>query len=241
MADSWQCPYCGHYATIRSQDQTQFCQAIEPQTSEGAVAVVGSVRVCPNPACRKYELRVAVRAIVSNLGSQRDELGLQLQYWQLMPESRAKAFPSCIPEPLLNDYYEACAIDHLSPKASATLARRCIQGTIRDFYGIMKGSLFREIVAMKPLVSAELWDAIDALRQVANIGARPEENINLIVDVEQGEAAALIELIELLFRETYVQRHHEHQVAAEAVKFAAQKKALRAALQPAQLPGGKSA
>jgi hypothetical protein len=198
------------------------------------------VRVCPNPACRKYELRVAVRAIVSNPSSQRDELGLQLRYWQLMPESRANPFPSCIPEPLLNDYYEACAIEDLSPKASATLARRCIQGTIHAFYGITKSTLFEEIVAIKPLVSAELWDAIEALRQVGNIGPYREEHINLIIDVEQGEAAALIELIELLFRETYARRHRDQQVAAEAVRFAAQKKALRAEPQ-VQLPGSKTA
>jgi hypothetical protein len=46
--------------------------------------------------------------------------------------------PDYIPEQIKDDYYEACSILNLSPKASATLARRCLQGMIRDFWGITK-------------------------------------------------------------------------------------------------------
>ncbi|MEI8253036.1 MAG: hypothetical protein WCG25_04765 [bacterium] len=58
----------------------------------------------------------------SNKYSYRD-----LDSWQLLPVSEAKVLPDYIPDPIKQDYYEACRIRDLSPKASATLSRRCLQ------------------------------------------------------------------------------------------------------------------
>lgn len=106
----------------------------------------------------------------------------------LIPNSHAKQFPDYIPEPIRQDYEEAYSIVNLSPKASATLARRCLQGMIRDFYGITKSRLVDEINALQSLVPASQWKAIDALRSIGNIGAHMEKDINTIVDVDSGEA-----------------------------------------------------
>jgi hypothetical protein len=114
------------------------------------------------------------------------------------------------------DYHEACLIRDLSPKAAATLIRRCLQGMIREFAGISKATLYAEIAALRQAVdegtadrsiSPESVDAIDHVRGIGNIGAHMEKDINLIVDVEPGEAQTLIELVELLFEEWYVARH----------------------------------
>src|SRR5699024_4958175 len=48
------------------------------------------------------------------------------------PSSEAKQFPDYVPASILEDYQEAYDILRLSPKSSATLSRRCIQGMIRD-------------------------------------------------------------------------------------------------------------
>jgi integrase len=53
-----------------------------------------------------------------------------LQRWNLIPEADIKIFPDYIPKPILDDYAEACLINNLSPKASATLSRRSLQGII---------------------------------------------------------------------------------------------------------------
>jgi len=66
--------------------------------------------------------------------------------WDLRPQSSAIPQPDYIPEQIKNDYEEACSILSLSPKASATLARRCLQGMIRDFWGISKGRLIAELL-----------------------------------------------------------------------------------------------
>jgi len=56
-------------------------------------------------------------------------------------------------------------------------------------------------------VSIESIQAIDDVRQVGNIGAHMERDIDHIVPVDAGEAQLLIELVEMLFDEWYVQRH----------------------------------
>lgn len=89
---------------------------------------------------------------------------------------------------------------------------------IRDFHGVVgKGNLLQEIKAIKDLVPTETWEAIDAVRQVGNIGAHMEKDINIIIDVEENEAKLLINLIEQLFDEWYVARH-KRQEKLQAIK-----------------------
>lgn len=66
-----------------------------------------------------------------------------------MPDTKSKVFPKYIPLALRTYYQEAYSILKLSPKAAATLARRCIQGIIRDFWGISKARLVDEINALE--------------------------------------------------------------------------------------------
>lgn len=98
-------------------------------------------------------------------------------------------------------------ISDLSPKASATLSRRCLQGMIRDFHKITRPTLNQEINELKGNIEQDLWEAIDAVRKVGNIGAHMEADINVIVDVDPEEAQILIGLIEQLFQDWYVARH----------------------------------
>jgi len=139
-----------------------------------------------------------------------------LESWNLIPPSEAKVFPEYVPEPIREDYVEACLIRDLSPKASATLSRRCLQGMIRNFWGIKKARLVEEIEELKGKTDSLTWKAIDAVRSIGNIGAHMEKDINLIVDVEPEEAQKLIELIELLVRDWYVTRHNR-QGSLEAI------------------------
>jgi len=96
-----------------------------------------------------------------------------------------------------------------SPKASATLSRRCLQGIIRDFWGVKPGRLVDEIEAIKEKTDGLTWEAIDAVRKVGNIGAHMEKDINLIVNVDTNEAELLISLIETLFQDWYVSREEK--------------------------------
>ena len=142
-----------------------------------------------------------------------------------MPESEARVLPDYIPAPIQEDYYETCRIRDLSPKASATLARRCLQGMIRDFWGIKKTRLKDEIDDLEEKVDPDVWASIDAVRSVGNIGAHMEKDINVIVDVESGEAQLLIGLIEQLVDDWYVVRENRRKRTEALKELAAEKEA----------------
>ena len=135
--------------------------------------------------------------------------------------------PSYIPQFICADYIEAVSIVDASPKASATLSRRCLQGMIHDFWGIKKGRLVDEIKELQAKVPPAQWSAIDALRKIGNIGAHMEKDVNLIVDIEPSEAKSLLKLIELLIDKWYSARYDEETLLSEITKMAEEKELLR--------------
>ena len=167
---------------------------------------------------------------------------------RLMPESSAKPQPELIPIALREDYIEACRIRNLSPKASATLSGRCLQGMLRDFCGVSGKTLYAEIEALRVLVqdgqaplgvSPDSVESIDHVRGVGNIGAHMEKDIDQIVPVEPAEAQLLIELIETLFEEWYVQRDSRARRLNKIKALAEGKKALIAEFKVPQIEGPK--
>jgi hypothetical protein len=146
------------------------------------------------------------------------KVGKHLETWNLIPPSNAKVFPDYVPKAIRDDYVEACKIRDLSPKASATLSRRCLQGMIRDFWGIVKPRLIDEIEALKEKTDALTWEAIDSTRKIGNVGAHMEKDINLIVDVDANEANLLIWLIELLVKDWYITRQERQERLLAIVK-----------------------
>ncbi len=181
--------------------------------------------VCPSPKCKRIALYLELFAYSKNRmgGIVR---GILVKKWQLLPESVAQSFPDYIPKAILDDYNEACLIRDLSPKASATLARRCLQGIIRDFWKVKvkSGKLKHEIGAIEDRVDADTWSAIDAVRQVGNIGAHMGKNVNLIVDIEPNEADLLIKLIEILLKDWYIAREQKKSHLEAVAKIAVDKK-----------------
>lgn len=133
----------------------------------------------------------------------------------IYPKSKAKQFPDYIPKQIRNDYEEAYSIVNLSPKASATLSRRTLQGMIRDFFGVQMKTLFDEINAIEDKIDPTEKPVLDSLRQIGNIGAHPEENINVIVDIEAGEAEKLLKVIEYFMKSWYINRNEVQQLFGE--------------------------
>lgn len=135
----------------------------------------------------------------------------------LLPNSLAKQFPDYIPAPIRQDYEEAYKILKLSPKASATLSRRCLQGMIHDFWNVKGNNLYSEIDAIKNKVAPAEWDVMNALRQIGNIGAHMESDINTIIDIDENEAEKLIKLIELLIEKWYINRHEIEELYSDII------------------------
>lgn len=216
------CPYCSHATTITSPNYSNSSSSIETKNSElGEVRLRHVAISCPNEDCKKLSLTAQLTSstYMSQFGSSfyRDD---EVHHnWQLLPASSAQPQPDYIPSSIIEDYYESCAILKLSPKASATLSRRCLQGIVRDYWAIPKsksGNLGAELNYIKDKVDPDTWEGIHAIRSVGDIGAHMEKDVNYVVDVEDHEAELLKELIEMLFTDWYVAKHKRQERAMKA-------------------------
>ncbi len=221
MAFNWTCPYCNSKTTINNENFSSDESKLYIKNADGTKILETKWIVCPNVDCHKLSLHVNLyeHTYRPNIW----EKGKFIKTWRLLPDSAAKIFPDYIPKQLLQDYLEAYSILSFSPKASATLSRRCLQGIIRDFWGVSKARLVDEVNAIEDKIDPLTWKSIDAVRKVGNIGAHMEKDINLIIDVEPEEANLLIQLIELLFVEWYIHQH-ERELKLKAIVEVASKK-----------------
>lgn len=117
----------------------------------------------------------------------------------LYPRWPRRALPKATPEDIAHEYQEAFQVLDLSPKASAALARRCLQNLIRKQEGIEERTLYEEIqrlLATKKLPQY-LADDLDAIRVVGNFAAHPIKNTNTgeVVPVEPEEAEWTLDLL----------------------------------------------
>jgi len=236
---SWRCPFCGQIATIRSGDRYSSTATLVIPNKVARCTFLFQFIVCPNDRCKKFTLEAMLRESrpVQFTGEEEFVGTSPIAAWQLIPASDAKVLPDYVPEAIVADYNEACAIKTLSPKASATLARRCLQGMIRDFWHVTKPKLVEEIKAIETKVDPQTWAAIDAVRQVGNIGAHMEADINVIVEVDPNEAGLLINLIETLVDEWYVTRHDRDQRMNKLIALGQAKRVQKQ--QPATPPPAK--
>ncbi|CAM8001939.1 DUF4145 domain-containing protein [Leclercia adecarboxylata] len=221
---SWVCPHCNHAAVIRDEDR---CSSdFDLESTYGEIKYITTGITCPNPQCHRPTIIITEKRYSSlpNGNKYLNPNGKNLVAYPRSEKQRAKEYPNYIPAVVLDDYKEACSIVELSPKASATLSRRCLQGMIRDFWSVKADTLFNEIQAIEDKVDPAVWEAIDSTRKVGNIGAHMEKDINLIIDVSSEEADLLIAMIEMLLDDWYVARH-EKQQKLQRIKDIAAKKA----------------
>jgi hypothetical protein len=225
MAFDWTCPFCSRHATLTDQSVHADSTVLTIDNAQGYCILKSIFHVCPNPKCKRFSLSLSLNKTeaVSGRWVARDTI----HSWNLLPQSSAQMLPGYIPKAIVADYNEACLIKDLSPKASATLSRRCLQGIIRDFWKIKPGRLVDEIAAIQSKVDPDTWAAIEAVRTVGNIGAHMEKDIDLIVDVEPKEAELLVGLIEVLIKDWYVTRENRKNQMKALIDVAAQKDAVK--------------
>lgn len=234
MSNVYQCPYCNQLNVVSSKNYENQALYFDIDNKYDKLVFDVHFFACANPDCKEFSMTAELRQAGNSGGymyfSKSKPILLQ---WNLKPNSMAKPFPSYIPKAILDDYTESCLIADLSPKSSATLARRCLQGMIRDFWQVKPDNLFKEIEAIKDKVSPEVWASIEVVRKIGNIGAHMEKDINQIIDVEPDEAKMLISLIEILIGEWYINRHNREQKLKSIQELGQQKENERHALKNA--------
>ena len=206
---NWTCTFCGRDTVVWPQTYNlAIWRKYRNISQEGDYKIISTAIICPNKDCQKLSLSIELEEFHSS--------GWHLfKPFELLPCSKAKPFPDYIPKAILKNYGEACLIASLSPNAAATLARRCLQGMIRDVHKIEKSNLHLEIKALKKVVDPKVWKAIDKVRQMGNIGAHMDKDVNWMIDVECVEAEKLIWLIEYLIEEWYIRSHTQTKRLAE--------------------------
>ena len=116
-----------------------------------------------------------------------------------------------MPQTLKDDYLEACDVLEISPKASAVLSRRVLQGVLKE-QGHDSRSLYQQIDDVleekgEKALPTSIKDTIHFVRKFGNFSAHPitEETTLQVVDIEDGEAEWCLQIIEALFTHYYVE------------------------------------
>lgn len=249
---NWTCPHCNRAQTVTGAKHSSGASHIGIGDHYlGSASMYWSAMGCANDVCKRLTVHAAVYRDEYVPSTGRHEIsGEAVIFRRLIPEGAAKPQPEYIPVALREDYEEACLVRDVSPKAAATLARRCLQGMIRDFCGITKKRLIDEIIALREAiadgtaprdVSGDSVEAIDHVRTIGNIGAHMESDVNVIIPVEADEAQALIELIEMLFEEWYVERQSRKDRLARIAAIASSKKPKPEIAAEVEIPTAKPA
>lgn len=90
---------------------------------------------------------------------------------------------------------------------------------IRDFWKIEQNNLNKAINELEGNIPANQWKVIHAVRQMGNIGAHMEMDINKIINIDPMEANKLIELIEFLIDQWYVNEHETELLFSEITEM----------------------
>lgn len=77
------------------------------------------------------------------------------------------------------------------------------------------GSLAGEIDLIKDKIPADQYRVLNGVRRLGNIGAHMEKDVNLIVDIDPGEAQKLVKLLELLLKDWYIARYEREELYRE--------------------------
>lgn len=213
---NWECPYCKNKTTILSSNYSYEFHRFED------TVLKTDIIICPNRECKKTTIIASLYSsqdVIFSPYSTYNKISLKpgiTSIWEktLQPDiPNAMVLPEYIPEYLREDYYEAYKIIELSPKSSATLTRRCLQGMIRDFWNIKKDKLIKEIEELEKnsKIDEETKRILDIIRKIGNKGAHLEKDVNLIVNIEKEDAKILLNLLEELFQTWYISKHEKEE------------------------------
>jgi hypothetical protein len=160
------------------------------------------------PSCHNAIVKLQKREYFQTPGVSPRDIGTFIAF----PRNRfRKPTPSEVPEAIKDDYEEACAVLSISEKASAALARRCLQAILRE-QDYPQRDLAKQIDAVlnetdpTKAIPTGLRTTIDAIRNFGNFSAHPvtDQTTLQIVDVEPEEAEWCLEILEEMFDHYYV-------------------------------------
>lgn len=111
-----------------------------------------------------------------------------------------------VPAHIAQDYREAWAVLPRSAKASAALARRCLQTVLIEAGKAKSHRLSSMIKEVKPGMPSYVADELEDVKHAGDFSAHPlkDKATGQILDVVRGEAEWVLHVLDLLFDHYYV-------------------------------------
>jgi hypothetical protein len=193
------CPHClvEVHESFSSYNVYAFQERFQAKNAQGTLCQwQTNSMVCP--ACKKGIIRLI----------EQNTQGAEMSESQVLPFGTSRnPVPAEVPPNLAEDYIEAAQVLVLSPKASAALSRRCLQGILRD-NGFTEKDLAPAIKAVvtSGKLPVTLAASLDAVRNIGNFAAHPTKDTNtgMVLPVEAHEAEWNLDVLDGLFEYFYV-------------------------------------
>ena len=156
------------------------------------------------PSCSEVLVRLDVRL------KEESENGFPKLVYPATANQISAAY-KVVPVNLRNDFQEASAILHLSPKASAAISRRILQDVLSSA-GYTEATLYAQLTSTldqmdtSRILPEHIRKYIDVVRQCGNMAAHPmkDATTGLVIDVELEEADWCLDLVKALLDFYYV-------------------------------------
>lgn len=201
------CPHCNVHARFETVDIPGLGNTgrIRLLTRKNNIAMAFDLTCLGCPACGQIIL------VAQKTGPSSSNLASHFKWLNILlwPDSATRPIPKEVETEAPNlaaDFREATSVLPKSKKASAALARRCLQFILREKGGTKPGNLADQIGEVIDSLPTELGKNVDAIRQIGNFAAHPMKSTNSgeIAEVEEGEAEWLLSILETLFDYYYV-------------------------------------
>lgn len=197
------CPHCATTVYINWDEVTFPVPTPEDNYNKGGYAI--QYGFCPE--CKKLVIQLQHGL----------ESGYELSFWIdeideeniIYPRySAGRNLNQYVPEKYAQLFRESEEVNNISPRASATLSRYLLQMLLHEELHIHKRTLEEEIKELEngSNIPTKLVTMLQVMRRVANFGAHPKKstNSNEIVEVEAGESAVMLDLLEEVFDYVFV-------------------------------------
>lgn len=227
-----QCPHCTVHFHDRwiTQEFVRYDRTLVSHPKSGDPDY-WKYRSADCPTCQEVTIEIA--RFRWDKGSQET---VRAEDWrQVYPIGASRGpVPPEVPKGIADDYIEACNVLPISAKASAALARRCLQNMLHA-HGYKARDLAKEIDLLlaetdpKKALPLKLRQTVDGVRIFGNFSAHPVDDKTTlqVIDIDPHEAEWCLEIIEEMLEHFYVGP------AAAAAKKAALDAKLAAAGKPA--------
>lgn len=233
VSQNWCCPSCRHNIILVAGDvndhEYTYRVARADNGANGHLVMRAQTVACRLCGCFTsmvglYRPQLSPQGAPQQSGDGGLITNFSYRELQLYPLSTARRFSAeSVPDFILRDYSEASAVVDISPRAAMALARRCLQGIVRDFYEVNKKTLHLELEEIKTKLPVEAWAALMAIKGLGNYGAHPESDPALSPDITAAEATHALGIIAYVIDTTYVERHRRADALAKMVEIHASK------------------